>query len=114
MAQRKRGRAAQRGKTARSRSTRNRTAAAKTKLTKRSLTKVVPRRKSAKAKAKRGVAKLTKPKMAAPREKPKELPIEIVKVEQVHEPAPGVVAVSEYESVQVGPTSATTLSDELK
>ena len=113
MAQRKRGRAPQRGKTARSRSTRNRTAA-KTKLTKRSLTKVVPRKKSAKAKAKRGVAKLTKPKMAAPREKPRELPIEVVKVEQVNEPAPGAVVVSEYESVQVRPTSATTLSDELK
>jgi hypothetical protein len=108
MAQGKRSRTAQRGKTARSRSTRNRAIAAK-KATKHRSAKASPRKKLAKAKTKRIVAKLTQPKTAKLR---KELPIEVVKVEQVDEPAPGVVVVSELESVRVGPAPVSVVPNE--
>ena len=114
MAQRKKGRAAPRRKTATPRKTRGRTSAVKGKATKRSSAKAVPQKRSAKAKTKRIVAKLITPKKAAPRKQPKELPIEVVRVERIDEPAGGVVVVSEYESVQVGPTQVTAVSDELK
>ena len=111
MAQRKKGRAAPRRKTATPRKTRGRAAAAKGKATKRGSAKASPQKKSAKAKTKRIVAKLITPKKAAPRAQPKELPIEVVRVEQIEEPPPGVVVVSEYESAQAGPTQVTAVPD---
>ena len=98
MAQRRKVRAAQRGKATKRRSTRSRAAAAK--ATKRHPAK-------AKTKTKRIVAKPIAPKMVARRKEPKELPIKVVRVEQVNEPALGVVVVSEHESVQVGPIQVT-------
>jgi hypothetical protein len=113
MAQRK-GRVVPRGKTATPRKTRARVAAAKGRATKRSLAKARPQKKSARAKTKRIIAKLITPKKAVPRKQPKELPIEVVRVEQVDEPAPSVVVVSEYESVQAGPTQVTAVPGEPK
>jgi hypothetical protein len=112
MAPRKKARAAQRGKTAKSRGKRGRAIAVKRKATKRSSAKAVPQKRSAKAKTKRIVTKVAKPKAATPRKQRTELPIEVVKVKQVDEPAPGVVVVAEYESVQVGPTPLTAVPDE--
>ena len=112
MAQRKKGKAAQRRKTATPRKTRGRVAASR--ATKRSSAKARPQKRSAKAKTKRIVAKLIPTKKAIQRKQPKELPIEVVRVEQVDEPAPGVVVVAEYESVQAGPTQVTTVPDEPK
>jgi hypothetical protein len=105
MAQRRKVRAAQRGKAAKRPSTRSRAAAAK--ATKRQPAK-------AKTKTKRIVAKPIAPKMVARRKEPKELPIEVVRVGQVNEPAPGVVVVSDYESVQVGPIPVTAVPDKSK
>jgi hypothetical protein len=114
MAQRKKGRAAPRERTVTPRKTRGRAAVAKGRTSKRSSAKVVPQKRSARAKTKRIIAKLITPKKAAPRKQPKELPIEVVKVEQVDEPAPGVVIVSEYESVQAGPIQVTAVLGESK
>ena len=114
MAQRKKGRAAQRRKTAKFRKPRSRAPAVKGKAMMRSSAKALPQKRSAKAKTKRIVAKLITPKKADPRKQPKELPIEVVRVEQVDEPAPGVVVVYEYESVQAGPTQVTVVPDESK
>jgi hypothetical protein len=115
MAQRKKGRAAaSRRKTATPRKTRGRVVAAKGRATKRSSAKASPQKRSAKAKTKRIVAKLIPPKKAVQRKQPKELPIEVVRVEQIEEPAPGVVVVSEYESVQAAPTQVTAVPDESK
>ncbi len=107
MAQGRKRRAAQRAKTARSRKTRGRVAATASKITKRKSAKAAPQKKSAKAKTKRIVAKLTKSKAIAQPKKPIELPIEVVRVEQIGEPTPGVVVVSEVESVQLGPVPVT-------
>ncbi len=96
-------------KTARSSRTRSRVAAAKGKTA-----KGVAQKKSVKAKSERVVAKLTKPKPAAQRKQLTELPIEVVKVEQINEPVSGVVVVSEVESVQVGPVAVTTVPDGTK
>lgn len=114
MAQGKKRRAAQQRKTASSRKTRGRVAATARKLAKRTSAKAAPRKKSAKAKTKRIVAKLTKSKATAQRKKPIELPIEVVRVEQIDEATPGVVVVSEVESVQVGPVAVTNVPGEAK
>jgi hypothetical protein len=114
MAQRKKGRAAPRRKTATPRKARGRAPVAKGRISKRSSAKAVPQKRLAKAATKRIVAKLITPKKADPRKQPKELPIEVVRVEQVHEPAQGVVVVSEYESAHAGPTQVTTVADESK
>jgi hypothetical protein len=107
MAQRKRGKAA------RSRGTRKRVAAAKKKAPRRSSAKKLEPKKSAKAKTKRIVAKVTtKLATAKSRVRPKELPIEVVKVEQVNESAPGVAVVAEVEAVRVGPAPVSAASDE--
>ena len=113
MAQGKKGGAA-RGKTATPRKTRGRAPVAKGRISKRSSAKAVPQKRSAKAKTKRIVAKLITPQKAVPRKQPKAPPIEVVRVEQVDEPAPGVVVVSEYESVQVGPIQVAAVPDESK
>ena len=114
MAQRKKGRAAPRRKTATPRKARGRAPVAKARISKRSSAKAAPQKRSAKAKTKRIVAKLITPKKADPRKQPKELPIEVVRVEQVDEPAPGVVVVSEYESVKAGPIRVAAVPDESK
>ena len=114
MAPRKKARAAQRGNTAKSRGKRGRATAVKRKATKRSSAKAVPQKRTAKAKNKRIVTKPAKPEPATLQKRRTELPIEVVKVGQVDEPAPGVVVVAEYESVQVGPTPLTALPDEPK
>jgi len=114
MAQRKKGTAASRRKTATPRKTRGRVVVAKGRATKRSSAKASPQKRSAKAKTKRIVAKLITPKKAPPRKQPKELPIAVIRVEQVDEPVPGVVVVSEYESVQAGPTQVTAVLDQSK
>jgi hypothetical protein len=112
MAQRKKGKAAQRRKTATPRKTRGRVAASR--ATTRSSAKARPQKRPAKAKAKRVVAKVITPKKAVLQKHPKAPPIEVVRVEQVAEPAPGVVVVSQYESVQAGPTQVTAVPDEPK
>jgi hypothetical protein len=111
MAQRMKGRAAQR-KTATPRKTRGRIAASR--ATTRSSAKAGPQKRSAKAKAKRVVAKVITPKKAVLQKQPKAPPIEVDRVEQVHEPSPGVVVISEYESVQVGPAQVTAVPGEQK
>ena len=114
MAQRKKSRAAQRSKSAKSRYKRGRATAAKGTAAQRRSAKALPQKRSARAKTKRIIAKLITPKKAAPRKHPKEPPIEVVRLEQVDEPAPGVVVVSEYESVHAGPTPVTAVPDEPK
>jgi len=115
MAQRKKGKVTRRGKITKRRKTRSRAAvAAKGKTRKRGSAKAMPHKTSARIETKRVISRLTQAKTAAPRQKPKQLPIEVVKVEQIDEPAPGVVVVSEYESVQVGPTTVTVVPDEAK
>ena len=111
MAQRKKSGAAQRRKTARSRSTPSRAAAAK-KATKRRSAKAAPRKKLAETKTKPIVSRQSKRKASAPRKQSTELPTPVIKVERVDEVAPGVVVVSELESVQVG--SAPVVPDEVK
>jgi len=113
MAQRKKSRAAQRSKSAKSRYKRGRATAAKGTAAQRRSAKALPQKRSARAKTKRIVAKLT-PKKVTLRKQPKEPPIEVVRVEQVAEPAPGVVVVSEYESVQADPIQVTAVPDESK
>ena len=114
MAVRKKARAAQRGKTAKSRGKRGRAIAAKRKATKRRSAKAVPQKRTAKAKTKRIVTKPAKPTAATLRKRRTELPIEVVKVKHVDEPAQGVVGVAEYESMQVGLTPLTAVPDEPK
>ena len=75
--------------------------AAQRKVAKRSATKLKSRAVPTKAKTKRPVAKIAAPKKEAPRKQRAELPIEVVKVETVEEPVPGVVVVKEYQSVRV-------------
>jgi len=113
VAQRKKSRAAQRSKSAKSRYKRGRATAAKGRAGQRRSAKAVPQKRSAGAKTKRIVAKLT-PKKVTLRKQPKELSIEVVRVEQVDESAPGVVVVSEYESVQTGPIQVTAVPEESK
>ena len=114
MAQRKKGRAAPRRKTATPRKARGRAPVAKGRISKRGSAKAVPQKRSARAKAKPVIAKLMTPKKVGSRKQLKELPIEVVRVAQVHGPAPGVVVVSEYESVQAGPAPVTAVPDESK
>jgi hypothetical protein len=114
MAQRRKGRAAPRRKTATPRKARGRAPVGKGRASKRSSAKAVPQKRSARAKTKRIVAKLITPTKAAPRKQPKDLLIEVVRVGQVDEPAPSVVVVSEYESVHAGPTQVTAVPDESK
>ena len=111
MAQRKKSVATRRGKTVKGRKAPKRVKAARRKATKRSATKAKSRTTPAKTKAKRPTAKLLSSKKAAPRKQQGELPIEVVKVETVEEPAPGVVVVKEYESVRVRRPNVTAEED---
>ena len=101
MAQRKKSVATRRGKTVKRGKSPNRVKAAQPKVAKRSATKAKSRTVPKKAKTKRQVAKIATSKKDAPRKQQGELPIEVVRVEAVEEPSPGVVVVTEYESVRV-------------
>ena len=101
MAQRRKSVAKGRGKTVKRGKAQKRANAAQRKPAKRSATKAKYRTVAIKAKTARPVAKIAAPKKAAPRKQQAELPIEVVKVESVEEPAPGVVVVKEYATVRV-------------
>ena len=114
MAQRKKGVATRRGKTVKRRKAPRHAKATQRKVTKRSATKAKSRTVPANAKTKRPAAKMSTPKKAMPRKQQAELPIEVVKVETAEKPAPGVVVVTEYESVRVRRPKATTEPDKPK
>src|SRR4029077_17509725 len=101
MAQRKKGAATRRGKTVKRRKAPKRVKAVQRKVAKRSATKARSRTLPTKAQTKRPEAKIVTPKKDAPRKRQGELPIEVVRVETVDEPAPGVVVVKEFASVRV-------------
>jgi hypothetical protein len=101
MAQRKKSVATRRRKTAKARKSPKRMKAAQRKVAKRSVAKVKARPAPANAKTKRPAAKTPTSKKAVLRKQQGEPPIEVVKVETVGEPVPGVVVVTEYESVRV-------------
>jgi len=101
MAQRKKSVATRRMKTVKRRKAPKRVKAAQRKVTKRSAIKAKSRTVPTKAKTKRPATKIPASKKATPQKRQGELPIEVVKVETVEEPAPGIVVVTEYESVRV-------------
>ena len=101
MAKRTKSVATRRHKTVKRGKAAKRVKAAQRKVAKRSAIKAKSRPVSTKAKTKRAATKILTPKKAAPQKQQGELPIEVVKVETVEEPAPGVVVVTEYESVRV-------------
>jgi hypothetical protein len=101
MAQRKKGAATRRGKTIKRRKAPKRVKAAQRKVTKRSATKARSRTVPTKAKTKRPAAKIATPKKDVPSKRQVVLPIEVVRVETVEEPAPGVVVVKAVESMRV-------------
>ena len=101
MAKRTKSVATRRTKTVKRGKAPKRVKAAQRKGAKPSATKAKSRTVPAKAKTKRSTTKILTPKKAAPQKQQGELPIEVVKVETVEEPAPGVVVVTEYEAVRV-------------
>ena len=101
MVQRRKSVATRRGKTVKRGKAPKRVKAAQRKAAKRSAPKAKSRVVPTKAKAKHPAAKIAAPKKELPRKQQAELPIEVVKVETVEEPAPGVVVVNEYQSVRV-------------
>ena len=110
MAQRRKSIAKGRGKTVKRRKAPKRAKAAQRKP-KRSATKAKSRAVAAKAKTTRPAAKIATPRKEAPRKQLAELPIEVVKVETVEEPAPGVVVVKEYATVRVRRPKVTAEAD---
>jgi hypothetical protein len=105
MAQSKRKRtSARRGKVA-GRGKPRRAVAKKT--AKRSVVKAKPKKAALRAKTRRAVGKrLTRSQVKPPQQRT-DPPIEVIKVETVHEPAPGTVIVAEYEEVRVPAGSST-------
>ena len=101
MVQRKKSAAARRGKTVKRGKAPRRVKAAQRKVAKRSATKPKSQAVPTKTKTKRPAAKVVAPKKEAPRKQQAELPIEVVKVETIEEPVPGVVVVKEYQSMRV-------------
>lgn len=101
MAQRRKSVAKGRGKTVKRGKAPKRAKAAQRKPAKRSATKAKSRAVATKAKTARPVARIAAPKKAAPPKQQAELPIEVVKIESVEEPVPGVVVVKEYATVRV-------------
>jgi hypothetical protein len=99
--QRKKSTAARRGKTVKRGKAPRRAKAAHRKPAKRGATKAKSPAVPTKAKTRRPAAKIAAPKKAAPRKQQSELPIEVVRVETVEEPVPGVVVVKEYATVRV-------------
>lgn len=112
MAQRKKSAATRRRTAVKRRKAPRRAKAAQRKVRTRSVTKAKSRTAPAKAKTKRPVAKTPASKKAVPPKQQGELPIEVIKVEQIEEPAPGVVVVTE--SARMRRTPATTAPDEPK
>ena len=94
MAQRRKSTAARRGKTVK------RKARTRVKATKRRAAKAKSRAASTKAKVGRPVAKVPTSRKGATQKRQEVVPIEVVKVETVEEPVPGVVVVKEYASVR--------------
>jgi hypothetical protein len=99
MAQTKKRASARRGKVARRSKAPTRATARKT--AKRSAVKAKPKKTALRAKTKRAVGKQLAPSKVKPPQKRTELPIEVIKVETVDEPAPGTVVVTEYQEVRV-------------
>ena len=100
MAQQKRGVATRRQKAVKRGKAPKRAKAAQRKVAKRSATKAKSRVAPKKTKAKRPAAKIATPRKDVPRKQRGEVPIEVVRVETVQAPVPGVVVVAEYESVR--------------
>ena len=108
MAKRKKAAAGRRGKAAKSRGAAKRGKAArkpaKRKAVKRKAAKAKPVKKAAPAKKKAPAPKKAAAKKAAPpKQQPMESPIEVIEVETVEEPIPGVVVVTDYEAVRIRP-----------
>jgi hypothetical protein len=101
MAQRRKSAAARRGKSVKRGKAPRRVKAAQRKTAKRGATKAKSRTVPTKAKTRRPVAKIPASRKGVPQKRQEELPIEVVKVETIEEPAPGVVVVKEYGSVRV-------------
>jgi hypothetical protein len=114
MAQRKKSVAKRRQKAVKRGKAPKRVKAAKRKATKHSAIKAKSRIVPTKAKTKRAATKILIPKKAAPKKQQGELPIEVVKVETVEEPTPGVVIVTEYETVRVRRPKVTVEEDKLQ
>lgn len=100
MARRKKSAAARRGKSVK-RGKAPRRVKAQRKAAKRGAAKAKSRTVPTKAKTRRPVAKIPASRKGVPQKPQDELPIEVVKVETIEEPAPGVVVVKEYGSVRV-------------
>lgn len=100
MARRKKSAAARRGKSVK-RGKAPRRVKAQRKAAKRGAAKAKSRTVPTKAKTRRPVAKIPASRKGVPQKPQEELPIEVVKVETIEEPAPGVVVVKEYGSVRV-------------
>lgn len=78
------------------------------KTAERSAVKAKSKKTTLRAKTKRTVGKRLTPSKVKPPQKRTELPIEVIKVETVDEPAPGTVIVTEYEEVRVPAGGSTT------
>ncbi len=100
MAQRRRRASTRRGKAAK-RSRAPRRAKARGKTAKRSAARATLKKGAASAKAKRAVAKKAPPKKTKPLKLVPEPPVEVIAVERIEEPVPGVVVVTEDVSVRV-------------
>ncbi len=100
MAQRRRRASTRRGKAAK-RSRAPRRAKARGKTAKRSAARATLKKGAASAKAKRTVAKKATPKKTKPLTLAPEPPVEVIAVERIEEPVPGVVVVTEDVSVRV-------------
>ena len=111
MAQRRKSVATRRGKSVKGGKAPKRVKAAIRKAAKRAVPKAKSRAVPTKSGTKRPAAVIAAPKKAAPRKQQTELPIEVVKVETVEEPAPGVVVVKEYQSVRVRRPKVTAAED---
>ena len=109
MAQGKKRASARRGKVVRRSKAPMRATVRKT--AKRSAVKAKPKKTALRAKTKRAVGKQLTPSKAKPPQKRTELPIEVIKVETVDQPAPGTVIVTEYEQVRVPAGGSTTKKD---
>jgi hypothetical protein len=99
MAQGKKRASARRGKVARRGKAPTRGTAKKT--AKRSAVKAKSKKTTLRAKTTRAVGKRLTPSKVKPPQQPMKPPIEVIKVENIDEPVPGTVIVTEYEEVRV-------------
>ena len=111
MAQQRKRIATRRGKTVKRGKAPKGVKAAQRKAAKRRATKAKSR--TVPTRAKGPVGRVPAPKKEAPRKRRGELPIEVVRVETVEEPTPGVVVVKAHESVRVRRPTVTAEADEL-